>query len=77
MATILLVNVENVDFFQGKIMERESHEMISPTWQSKAWVLNNSEHFERSDKICIEGIFFTLKKSLGSAHLGGNREAAA
>ena len=34
--TILLVNVENVDIFQGKIMERESHEMKLPSWQSKA-----------------------------------------
>ena len=53
MDTILLVNVENVDFFQGKIMERESHEMISLGEQRIALVLNNSEHFERSDKICI------------------------
>ena len=53
MDTILLVNVENVDFFQGKIMERETHEMISLTPESKVWVVNNSEHFERSDKICI------------------------
>ena len=48
-------------------MERESHEMISPGWQRIALVLNNSEHFERSDKICIEGTFFTLKKSDDSA----------
>ena len=53
MDTILLLSVENVGFFQGKIVERESHEMISPTWESKVWVLNNSEHFEKSDKICI------------------------
>ena len=77
MDTILLVNVESVGFFQGKIMERESHEMISPTWESKVWVLNNSEHFDRSDKICIEGIWFSLKTSLDSTDLGGNREAAA
>ena len=66
MDTILLVNVENVDFFQGKIMERESHEMISPRWQSKAWDVNKSEHFDRSDKICIECTFFTRKTSLDS-----------
>ena len=51
--TILLLSVENVRFFQGKIMERESHEMISLTSESKVWVMNNSEHFVRSDKICI------------------------
>ena len=51
--TILLLSVENVRFFQGKIMERESHEMISLTPESKVWVVNNSEHFVRMDKICI------------------------
>ena len=51
--TILLLSVENVRFFQGKILERESHEMISLTPESKVWVVNNSEHFVRSDKICI------------------------
>ena len=48
-------------------MERESHEMILETAESKVWVVINSEHFERSDKICIEGTFFTLKKSYDSA----------
>lgn len=51
--TILLLSVENGGFFQGKILERESHEMTSPPGESKVWVLNNSEHFVRSDKICI------------------------
>ena len=53
MDTILLLSVEIVGFFQGKIMERESHEMISLTPESKVWVVNNSELFVRSDKICI------------------------
>ena len=51
--TILLLSVENVRFFQGKILERESHEMIKLTQESKVWVVNNSEHFKRSDEICI------------------------
>ena len=51
--TILLLSVENVRFFQGKILERESHEMKSPSWQRKVLVVNNSEHFVRMDKICI------------------------
>ena len=33
--TILLLSVENVGFFQGKILERESHEMISLTLERK------------------------------------------
>ena len=53
MDTILLLSVEYVGFFQGKIVERESHEMIKLTQESKAWGLNNSEHFVRMDKICI------------------------
>ena len=53
MDTILLLSVENVRFFQGKIVEGESHEMISLTSESKVWVVNDSEHFERSDKIFI------------------------
>ena len=53
--TILLLSVEYVGFFQGKIVERESHEMTSLTEQSKAWGLNNSEHFVRMDKICSRG----------------------
>ena len=51
--TILLLSVEYVGFFQGKIVERESHEMTSLTQESKVWVVNNSEHFVRMDKICI------------------------
>ena len=65
--TILLLNVENVDFFQGKIVERESHEMKPPRWQSKVWVVNNSVYFVRMDKICIKGAPFTFKTSLESA----------
>ena len=57
-------------------MERESHEMKSPSDFSTAWVLNNSEHFVRSDKICIEGTFFTRKTSPFSADESGSREAA-
>ena len=64
MDTILLLSVENVRFFQGKILERESHEMISLTLESKVWVVNNSEHFVRSDKICIKIDIFTRKNSL-------------
>ena len=75
--TILLLNVENVDFFQGKIVERESHEMISLTPESKVWVVNNSVHFVRSDKICIKGAPFTRKTSPYSTDFGGRREHAA
>ena len=55
MDTILLLSVEYVGFFQGKIVERESHEMIALTQESKVWVVNNSEHFVRMDKICSRG----------------------
>ena len=77
MDTILLVNVENVDFFQGKIVERESHEMILETPESKVWVVNNSVYFVRMDKICIKGESFTFKTSPYSADFWLSREHAA
>ena len=62
--TILLLSVENVGFFQGKIVERESHEMISLTSESKVWVLNNS---------CTSGevtkIAFRACQTLSKSHL--------
>ena len=76
MDTILLLSVEYVGFFQGKIVERESHEMTSLTEQSKAWGLNNSEHFVRMDKICSKGMASSFNNSHGSTDFGRRREHA-
>ena len=77
MDTILLLSVEYVGFFQGKIVERESHEMTSLTEQSIAWGLNNSEHFVRMDKICSKGMISSFNNSGVSTDYGRNREPAA
>ena len=76
MDTILLLSVEYVGFFQGKIVERESHEMIKLTPERKVWGLNNSEHFVRMDKICSKGMISSFNNSGVSADYGGRREYA-
>ena len=77
MDTILLLSVEYVGFFQGKIVERESHEMIKLTKEGKVWGLNNSEHFVRMDKICSKGMASSFNNSHDSTDFGRIREAAA
>ena len=64
MDTILLLSVENVRFFQGKIVERESHEMISLTSESKVWVLNNSCTSGEVTRFAFRGCHFLSKSHL-------------